>query len=126
MKYKLSFLDAWADKFTPEIKRAPCPDENSGLCLQVRFESETDLAHLKQIFDYDQLNFEGYFANRPDVKVFASSPSLKDTTLHVSTLVSQINEYARLKKFWSFSSLLALFYYIELAGRTLLFSTLLV
>ena len=59
--------------FTPEIKRVDCPDEDSNLCLEVRFETETDIAELDQKFEGDFSNYEGYFMNS-GAQVFASTP----------------------------------------------------
>ena len=48
---------------------------------------------------------------------FERTPSWrKEKRYHVDTLVFLINEHARSKRFWSFSSLLALSYYIK-TGR---------
>ena len=58
--------------FTPEIKRVDCPDEDSSLCLEVRFETETDIAELDQKFEGDFSNYEGYFINS-GARVFAST-----------------------------------------------------
>ena len=59
--------------FTPEIKRVDCPDEDSDLCLEVRFQTETDIAELDQKFEGDFSNYEGYFMNS-GARVFASTP----------------------------------------------------
>ena len=40
---------------------------------------------------------------------------MEGSHLILLTLVSRINEHARLIKFWSFSSLLALIYYIKMS-----------
>ena len=77
---------------TPIIKRASCADQNlhieHSLCLEVQFESEKDIAMLKRKFEYDHSNYEGHFMNKPDVRVFASTPDSsqimrKDSTMHV-------------------------------------------
>ena len=59
--------------FTPEIKRVDCLDEDSDLCLEVRFQTETDIAELDQKFEGDFSNYEGYFMNS-GARVFASTP----------------------------------------------------
>ena len=64
---------AASGSFAPEIKRVNCPDEDSDLCLEVRFETETDIAKLDQKFDEDFSNYEGYFMNS-GARVFASTP----------------------------------------------------
>ena len=63
--------------FTPEIKRVDCPDEDSSLCLEVRFETETDIAELDQKFEGDFSNYEGYFMNS-GARVFASTPEFNN------------------------------------------------
>ena len=50
-----------------------CPDEDSDLCLEVRFPTETDIAELDQKFEGDFSNYEGYFMNS-GARVFASTP----------------------------------------------------
>ena len=76
----------------PTIKRVACSDQNlnveSSMCLEVNFESEMDIAMLKRKFEYDHSNYEGHFMNKPDVRVFASTPDLSqimrdDSTMHV-------------------------------------------
>ena len=49
-----------------------CPDEDSDLCLEVRFQTETDIAELDQKFEGDFSNYEGYFMNS-GARVFAST-----------------------------------------------------
>ena len=49
-----------------------CPDEDSDLCLEVRFQTETDIAELDQKFEGDFSNYEGYFMNS-GARVFGST-----------------------------------------------------
>jgi hypothetical protein len=75
---KLGFLtQAAPGSFTPEIKRVDCPDEDSDLCLEVRFQTETDIAELDQKFEGDFSNYEGYFMNS-GARVFASTPEFNN------------------------------------------------
>ena len=54
-----------------------CPDEDSDLCLEVRFQTETDIAELDQKFEGDFSNYEGYFMNS-GARVFASTPEFNN------------------------------------------------
>jgi hypothetical protein len=75
---KLGFLtQAAPGSFTPEIKRVDCPDEDSDLCLEVLFQTETDIAELDQKFEGDFSNYEGYFMNS-GARVFASTPEFNN------------------------------------------------
>ena len=70
--------------FTPEIKRVDCPDEDSDLCLEVRFQTETDIAELDQKFEGDFSNYEGYFMNS-GARVFASTPEFNNREMSVDS-----------------------------------------
>ena len=70
--------------FTPEIKRVDCPDEDSDLCLKVRFQTETDIAELNQKFEGDFSIYEGYFLNSRS-RVFASMPEFNNRMMNVSS-----------------------------------------
>ena len=70
--------------FTPEIKRVDCPDEDSSLCLEVRFETETDIAELDQKFEGDFSIYEGYFMNS-GARVFASMPEFNNRMMNISS-----------------------------------------
>ena len=82
-------IHAAPGSFTPEIKRVDCPEEDSDLCLEVRFQFETDIAELDQKFEGDFSIYEGYFMNS-GARVFASMPEFNnrmmsvDSMLHVS------------------------------------------
>ena len=83
---------AASESFTPVIKHVDCPDEDSDLCLEVRFETETDIAELDQKFDRDFSNYEGYFMNS-GARVFASTQEFNvrmingNTKLDVSLVI---------------------------------------
>ena len=68
-----------------------CLDEDSDLCLEVRFQTETDIAELDQKFEGDFSNYEGYFMNS-GARVFASTPEFNtrmmsaNSKLHVSNV----------------------------------------
>ena len=66
-------IQAAPGSFTPEIKQVDCPDKDSDLCLEVRFQTETDIAKLDQKFERDFSIYEGYFMNS-GARVFASTP----------------------------------------------------
>ena len=70
--------------FTPEIKRVDCPDEDSDLCLEVRFQTETDIAELDQKFEGDFSIYEGYFMNS-GARVFASTPEFNNRMISGNT-----------------------------------------
>ena len=72
--------------FTPEIKRVDCSDEDSNLCLEVRFETETDIAELDQKFEGDFSNYEGYFMNS-GARVFASTPEFNNRMISGNTKI---------------------------------------
>ena len=72
--------------FTPEIKRVDCPDEDSDLCLEVRFQTETDIAELDQKFEGDFSNYEGYFMNS-GARVFASTPEFNNRMMSVNSML---------------------------------------
>ena len=61
-----------------------CPDEDSDLCLEVCFETETDIAELDQKFDGDFSNYEGYFMNS-GARVFASTPEFNNRMISGNT-----------------------------------------
>ena len=75
---------AASGSFTPVIKHVDCPDEDSDLCLEVRFETETDIAELDRKFDRDFSNYEGYFMNS-GARVFASTQEFKDQMISGNT-----------------------------------------
>ena len=77
-------IQAAPGSFTPEIKRVDCPDEDSDLCLEVRFKTETDIAELDQKFEGDFSNYEGYFMNS-GIRVFASMPEFNNRMMNVSS-----------------------------------------
>ena len=84
---KLGFLtQAAPGSFTPEIKRVDCLDEDSDLCLEVRFQTETDIAELDQKFEGDFSNYEGYFMNS-GVRVFASMPEFNNKMMRVNSML---------------------------------------
>ena len=84
---KLGFLtQAAPGSFTPEIKRVDCLDEDSDLCLEVRFQTETDIAELDQKFEGDFSNYEGYFMNS-GARVFASTPEFNDRMMSVNSML---------------------------------------
>jgi hypothetical protein len=59
-----------------------CLDEDSDLCLEVRFQTETDIAELDQKFEGDFSNYEGYFMNS-GARVFASTAEFNTRMLSV-------------------------------------------
>ena len=61
-----------------------CPDEDSDLCLEVCFETETDIAELDRKFDRDFSNYEGYFMNS-GARVFASTQEFNDRMISGNT-----------------------------------------
>ena len=73
-------IHAAPGSFTPEIKRVDCPEEDSDLCLEVRFQFETDIAELDQKFEGDFSIYEGYFMNS-GARVFASTPEFNTRML---------------------------------------------
>ena len=79
-------IQAAPGSFTPEIKRVDCPDEDSDLCLEVRFQTETDIAELDQKFEGDFSNYEGYFMNS-GVRVFASMPEFNNKMMRVNSML---------------------------------------
>ena len=79
-------IQAAPGSFTPEIKRVDCPDEDSDLCLEVRFQTETDIAELDQKFEGDFSNYEGYFMNS-GARVFASTPEFNDRMMSVNSML---------------------------------------
>ena len=79
-------IQAAPGSFTPEIKRVDCPDEDSDLCLEVRFQTETDIAELDQKFEGDFSNYEGYFKNS-GVRVFASMPEFNNRMISVNSML---------------------------------------
>ena len=70
--------------FTPEIKRVDCLKEDSNLCLEVRFETETDIAELDQKFEGDFSNYEGRFMNS-GARVFASTPEFNNREMSANS-----------------------------------------
>ena len=92
--FKLGLLtQAAPGSFTPEIKRVDCPDEDSDLCLEVRFQTETDIAKLDQIFEGDFSNFEGNFMNS-GARVFASMPEFNNIMMNVSSILHVIDFFS--------------------------------
>ena len=79
-------IQAAPGSFTPEIKRVDCPDEDSDLCLEVRFQAETDIAELDQKFEGDFSNYEGYFMNS-GIRVFASMPEFNNKIMSVNSML---------------------------------------
>ena len=79
-------IQAAPGSFTPEIKRVDCLDEDSDLCLEVRFQTETDIAELDQKFEGDFSNYEGYFMNS-GVRVFASTPEFNNKMMSVNSML---------------------------------------
>ena len=75
---------AASESFTPVIKHVDCPDEDSDLCLEVRFETETDIAELDRKFDRDFSNYEGYFMNSGS-RVFASTTEFNNRMISGNT-----------------------------------------
>ena len=78
--------EAAPGSFTPEIKRVDCPDEGSDLCLEVRFQTETDIAELDQKFEGDFSIYEGYFMNS-GARVFASMPEFNAKMMSVNSML---------------------------------------
>ena len=79
-------IQAAPGSFTPEIRRVDCPDEDSDLCLEVCFETETDIAELDQKFEGDFSNYEGYFKNS-GARVFASTPEFNDRMFDMNSKI---------------------------------------
>ena len=84
---KLSLLtQAASGFFTPKIKHVDCPDEDLDLCLEVRFQTETDIAELDQKSEGDFSNYEGHFMNS-GVRVFASMPEFNNKMMSVNSML---------------------------------------
>ena len=79
-------IQAAPGSFTPEIKLVDCPDEDSDLCLEVRFQTETDIAELDQKSEGDFSNYEGHFMNS-GVRVFASMPEFNNKMMSVNSML---------------------------------------
>ena len=79
-------IHAAPGSFTSEIKRIDCPDEDSDFCLEVRFQTETDVVELDQKFEGDFSNYEGYFMNS-GARVFASTPEFNDRMMSVNSML---------------------------------------
>ena len=76
--------NATPGSFTPQIKRVDCLGEETDLCLEVRFQNETDIAELDHMFDGDFSNYEGYFMNS-SVRVFASMSEFQNREMRVDS-----------------------------------------
>ena len=61
-----------------------CPDEDSDLCLEVGFQTETDIAELDQKFEGDFSNYEGRFMNS-GARVFASTSEFNNREMSVDS-----------------------------------------
>ena len=92
-------IHAAPGSFTPEIKRVDCPEEDSDLCLEVRFQFETDIAELDQKFEGDFSIYEGYFMNS-GARVFASMPEFNNRMMNVSSNLHVIHFYYRHYQFF--------------------------